>query len=346
MSVTLDQLGLRLPQAGWAVLDALRRHAFTGEARLIGSPAVRVYSDRGRIYLAEADGVAPLGPRLVVAGALTSAELERGVVRIGNDEHLGYLFERAPSVDRGEVMVAVEGITAAALQLIAGQTLAAVELSPYAFHPSGVHLWAQAPAEPAPPAPVMPVAPADLPVAQPTPPPAPAPTAAAETPVPETPVPILPPPAPAPGPFSTPPAGAPVTMPDPASGAHPHAADSAAAEPHPFDQFDDDVFSVIWPDGDVEEHPVEEALAAPASRLDDMVRLPDLPFDEFDALAVRRAVMADAPVGVDRPRPEPRLTGNGTNGNGKSNGNGRHVGHFDESLAAIRRRFRPGDAHA
>lgn len=218
MSVTLDVLGLRLPQPAWVVLDALRREGFTGEARLVGSPVTRVFTDRGRIYLAEIDGVAPLGARLVAAGVLTDSELARGAVRVGHDEHLGHLFDRAPSVDPAAVLVALEGITEATLQFVAGQILADVTLRPYAYHPSGVHLWADAPARPV--------------LAAPPAPPAPLTTPPHGSPVASAPWPVAPPPGPAADPHAAPPAPVPTVAPgrDAPTDADPTVATSAPVD--------------------------------------------------------------------------------------------------------------------
>ena len=108
-----DVLGVErtFPRPGWVVLDAVRERRFTGEVVFETTPEVRVYADRGRIYLAERSSDPSLGARLVDAGALNATQLEHGAMRIGEAEHLGRLFERVPSVDRQKVIVTAELMT-------------------------------------------------------------------------------------------------------------------------------------------------------------------------------------------------------------------------------------------
>jgi hypothetical protein len=129
------------PRPGWVVLDAARDHRFTGELVFETTPVVRMYFDRGRIYLAERVTDPSLGARLVDAGALNAAQLERGAMRFGDDEHLGRLFERVPSVDRHAVLVTTELMTEECIGWLAGQNVRSVESAPYRRHPSGVHRW-------------------------------------------------------------------------------------------------------------------------------------------------------------------------------------------------------------
>ncbi len=63
------------PRPGWVVLDAARDHRFTGELVFDVDPEVRVYLDRGSIYLAERSTDPSLGSRLVDAGALNADQL-------------------------------------------------------------------------------------------------------------------------------------------------------------------------------------------------------------------------------------------------------------------------------
>src|SRR4029078_234211 len=93
------------------VSDAHGDRRFTGEVVFETTPEVRVYADRGRIYLAERASDPTLGARLVDAGALNATQLEHGAMRIGEAEHLGRLFERVPSVDRQKVIVTAELMT-------------------------------------------------------------------------------------------------------------------------------------------------------------------------------------------------------------------------------------------
>jgi hypothetical protein len=143
-------LGATWPRPGWAVLDAAREQCFTGCITFHTSPAVRVHFDRGRMYVAERVSDPPLGARLVDAGALTAVELEHGVIRLGQVEHLGRLFERAPSVDRHRVVVLLELMTDEAARWVAAQVVSGIDVTPYEHHPSGVHRWQVAQAAVAP----------------------------------------------------------------------------------------------------------------------------------------------------------------------------------------------------
>lgn len=263
MSSALDALNVRLPAPGWAVLDSVRTRGFTGELTLIGAPAVRVWADRGRIYLAELLESPPLAARLVADGLLTPSEAARGVVRAAGREYLGALFERVPTADRHQVLVAVDGYTEAAVRTIAGQQLAAADVVPYAFDPCGVHAWNEQPAQVVVPhaAPVGVTTLAAPPVdAVPAPAPEPEPEAVA-----------------APTPAPAPPAPAPVGAPAPAAvrAAQPAATAPRVATPAvdwehlPYldrlaaeREARGDAFSVIWPDGDVERRSAANGHAA------------------------------------------------------------------------------------
>lgn len=138
-----DLFGLAgtFPRPAWVVLDAARDHRFTGELLFDTATPVRVCFDRGHIYLAERTTDPPLGARLVDAGALNAAQLEHGAMRIGDHEHLGWLFDRAPSVDRQFVVVVTEMMNEACVAELAGQQVRGVESTPYLHHPSGIHRW-------------------------------------------------------------------------------------------------------------------------------------------------------------------------------------------------------------
>jgi hypothetical protein len=138
-----DPLGLghSWPRPGWVVLDAVRETGLTGEVRLETDPGARFYAERGRIYFAEKKGQAWIGARLVDAGAMTAAELERGTVRVDDVDHLGRLFDRVPSLDRHAAMVWLELMVDEVLAWIATQTVAGVVTMPYVHHPSGIHRW-------------------------------------------------------------------------------------------------------------------------------------------------------------------------------------------------------------
>ena len=138
-----DLFGLAgtFPRPGWVVLDAARDHRFTGELLFDVEPEVRVYFDRGTIYLAERTTDPSLGARLVDAGALNAAQLEHGSMRIGHTEHLGRLFERVPSVDRQTTIVMTEMMNEACVGWLARQHIRGVVSTPYRHHPAGIHRW-------------------------------------------------------------------------------------------------------------------------------------------------------------------------------------------------------------
>lgn len=138
-----DLFGLAgtFPRPGWVVLDAARDEKFTGEIVFDTTPEVRVYFDRGRIYLAERVTDPPLGTRLVDAGALSSVQLEQGAVRVGGAEHLGRLFERVPSIDRHAVLVTSELMTEECVGWLAAQRVRGATAWPYRHHLSGMHRW-------------------------------------------------------------------------------------------------------------------------------------------------------------------------------------------------------------
>jgi hypothetical protein len=138
-----DLFGLAgtFPRPGWAVLDAARDHRFTGELTFDVHPEVRVYFDRGQIYLAERSTDPSLGARLVDAGALNDAQLEHGSMRIGETDHLGRLFERVPSVDRDAVLLTNELMNEECVTWLARQQVRDVESVPYRHHPSGANRW-------------------------------------------------------------------------------------------------------------------------------------------------------------------------------------------------------------
>jgi hypothetical protein len=138
-----DVLGLAgaFPRPGWVVLDAIRERRYTGEVVFATSPEVRVYADLGRIYLAERVTDPGLGARLIDAGVLNGAQLERGALRVAGSDHLGRLFERVPSVDRHAVIVMTELMTEECAGWVAAQRVNEIEVTPYRHHPSGIHRW-------------------------------------------------------------------------------------------------------------------------------------------------------------------------------------------------------------
>ncbi len=145
--VTNDLFGLvgTFPRPGWIVLDAARSHRFTGELVFETLPVVTVYLDRGEIYLAERITDPPLGSRLIDAGAINTAQLEHGSIRVGEVAHLGRLFERVPSVNRHTVLVMTEMMTEECVGWLAGQLVRNVTSTPYRHHPAGIRRWTQSP---------------------------------------------------------------------------------------------------------------------------------------------------------------------------------------------------------
>lgn len=129
------------PRPGWVVLDAARDHRFTGELVFVVEPEVRVYFDRGAIYLAERSVDPSLGARLVDAGVLNAAQLEHGAMRVGDGEYLGRLFDRVPSVSRQTTLVVTEMMNDTCIAWLARQNVVDVESIPYRRHHSGVHRW-------------------------------------------------------------------------------------------------------------------------------------------------------------------------------------------------------------
>src|SRR5688500_12069463 len=133
-----------VPRPGWVVLYAFRERLYTGEVVFEPTPEVRVYADRGRIYLAERSSDPSLGARLVDAGALNATQLEHGAMRIGDGEHLGRLFERVPSVDRQKVLVTAELMSEECVGWLARQRISDIAATPYRHHVAGAHRWDQA----------------------------------------------------------------------------------------------------------------------------------------------------------------------------------------------------------
>ena len=132
-------------QPVWMTLNEARQRAFTGEVVFEADPEVLAYLDNGTVYYAERASDAPLGRRLLDAGVIDHAQLERGAVRVGDIEHLGRLFDRDPSVDRDAVIVLAETSTEALIAELANGAITGVRVTAYRRHPSGVHRWFVAP---------------------------------------------------------------------------------------------------------------------------------------------------------------------------------------------------------
>ena len=144
-SVDTGALVIDGPQPVWMTLNDAREQAFTGEIAFEGDPEVLAYLDNGVVYFAERVGDAPLGQRLLDAGVLDATQLERGLVRLGDIEHLGRLFDRDRSIDRDAVVVTAELFTEELISDVANRTIANARAVAYRHHPSGVHRWFVAP---------------------------------------------------------------------------------------------------------------------------------------------------------------------------------------------------------
>lgn len=319
-------LGRLLPGPGWLVIDAARELRFTGEVVLLADEAVRVYFDRGRVYLAERASDPPLGTRLVESGALSEQQLEYGRLRVRDTDHLGRLFERVPNVSRDSVITVTDVMNEQTLAWLAGQLVQSVGVAPYRHHSSGLHHWLDSTATSlaaAWPAPTLTV---------PAPPPSdPIDTAPTGTPGTETPPPAAPSSAPPVDSASHTPAGSGTgeetsrgsrtsvatvdeivtwDVPDPfdttgwfaprRENRHTpeHVGDVAGRADAPASEF----FGVIWPTGEVDdladmersvdrrEPPVDPTIAPAVADRPATPEHVGQPADDADTLAVRRAI--------------------------------------------------------
>jgi len=187
----LRQLGLDgvTPLPAWVILNAVRNQAFSGEVTLHTMPAVRVWASAGTVYWAERAGATPVADRLVELGAITPAQMARGVVRLGDTMHLGQLFDRVPNLDHDEIMNALGFVRDSLIAEVADLVTERVDVVPGRHHASGIVFWFDAAYQ---------AWAAPQPAPLPAPLPAPAPLAEVVAPAPApvlTPVDELPPPA-------------------------------------------------------------------------------------------------------------------------------------------------------
>ena len=140
-TVTLQALAAAGDQPGWRVLDTARTQQFTGEITFPTQPSISVYFDSGVAYHAVRAGDPSLCASLIDAGVVEPAQVERGVVRVGNVENLGRLFDRDLSIDRDAVMVVLELATDDVVTDIANTVSGPFTLTAYRHHVSGVHRW-------------------------------------------------------------------------------------------------------------------------------------------------------------------------------------------------------------
>ena len=146
-SATLDALAADGEHAGWRVLDTARAQQFTGEIIFQSQPSVSVYLDGGHAYYAVRAGGPSICERLIDADVITPLQIERGVIRIGDVENLGRLFDRDASVDRDAVMVVVELATDDVVTMLANTVTSSITLTAYRHHTSGVHRWFVGPSD-------------------------------------------------------------------------------------------------------------------------------------------------------------------------------------------------------
>jgi len=146
-ATTPEPLAIDRAQPAWMTLDDARERSFTGELVFEGNPDVLAYLDHGIVYFAEAADAAALGQRLLDAGLVDAAQLERGTVRVGDIEHLGRLFDRDPSIDRDAVLVMTEAFTEDVVMRLANNSVSNVRVTAYRHHPSGLHRWFVAPVD-------------------------------------------------------------------------------------------------------------------------------------------------------------------------------------------------------
>jgi hypothetical protein len=147
-TITLQALAVAGDLPGWRVLDTARTQKFTGEITFQAQPSVSVYFDLGVPYHAVRAGDPSLCARLVDAGVVEPAQVERGVIRVGNVENLGRLFDRDLSIDRDAVMVVLELATDDVVTAVANTASSPFILTAYRHHVSGVHRWFVSPRGP------------------------------------------------------------------------------------------------------------------------------------------------------------------------------------------------------
>lgn len=136
---------IETPRPASTTLDVARHHAFTGEIRFATEPGVNVFLENGVVYHAHREGGASIGRVLLDAGVLDAPQLERGIIRVGDVEHLGRLFDRDDTIDRDAVMVVIENRTDEIVNELADEAIATVTVSAYRHHSSGIHRWFVAP---------------------------------------------------------------------------------------------------------------------------------------------------------------------------------------------------------
>lgn len=144
LSVNVDLFGdegAAPPRPAWQVIEAARRQYLTGELTLPTRPATHVYLRDGEVYFAERSTDGGLGVRLLVEGVITRQQLQQGTLLVSGAEHLGRLFERDSSIERGPVELCVELMTDEVLVAVAEEVVGDYEMVLYRRHPSGIDRW-------------------------------------------------------------------------------------------------------------------------------------------------------------------------------------------------------------
>ncbi len=129
------------PRPSRVTLDVAAHLEFTGRIVFTTDPSLSLYLDRGRPYHAERSGDESIARQLVAAGLITEAQFERGVVSLGDDDHVGRLFERDASIDRDAVIVAVERRRDDLVHAVAQIPEVALTADPYRRDTSGLDRW-------------------------------------------------------------------------------------------------------------------------------------------------------------------------------------------------------------
>ena len=125
----------------WRFVAEVGAERFTGEAELGIDPRVALFATEGHVYAAELVDGPTIGQRLVQAGALTPVQLAKGAVHVGDTLSLARMFQREPGIDRDQVELALERMTAELLDSVSSYPVGQVSLHPLHHHPSGVHQW-------------------------------------------------------------------------------------------------------------------------------------------------------------------------------------------------------------
>ena len=125
----------------WHLIDASRRRLLTGELVLETSPRTNIYLRDGEVYFAERATDGGLGVRLLVEGVITRAQLQRGSLLVSGVEHLGRLFDRDQTVERGPVELCVELMTEELLVTVGDEWVEDFKFVPFKLHPSGIDRW-------------------------------------------------------------------------------------------------------------------------------------------------------------------------------------------------------------